>query len=412
MIAINASKKCSASASELFLQSETIEPVPNVAIQEPVTILDRYLLFLFLKIFLVCFCSFVGLFLVIHLFSNLDELTALAEPSGGWPQLLSDFYVPRIAELFDKSAAVLVLISAIFAVNMMQRKRELLAIEAGGITKFRAIRPIIFAAVCIIGLTVFNREYVIPTLRHELVRTPQNWMDTGKADMIVQQDAATGIRFRGEKILLSEKKILEPVVQLPSTFGPKINRLSAKSATFSQADETHPAGIHLKQVTQPTSLAGFRSVVIDQSPVIYAPTETAWLEEDELFVVSNVSMEQAAFGNRLALYRTTPEMMAAVRQPRTWFGNNQKVGLHVRIIQPFLDLTLLLLGLPLAMSNSDRNIFVAAGVSFAVVGAVSVVTLGSQALGTYNLIEPAALSAWIPLVVFAPLVVLTVGRLR
>jgi len=351
-----------------------------------VTILDRYLLFMFLKIFLICFCSFVGLFLVIHLFSNLDELTALAEPSGGWPNLLRDFYVPRIAELFDKSAAVLVLISAIFAVNMMQRKRELLAIEAGGVTKFRAIRPIIFAAICIIGLTVFNREYVIPTLRHELVRTPQNWMDTGKADMIVQQDATTGIRFRGEKILLSEKKILEPVVQLPSTFGPKFSRLSAKTATFEKADEAHPAGIHLKQVTQPVSLAGFRTVVIDQTPVIYAPTEAPWLEEDELFVVSNVT--------------------------RTWFGNNQKVGLHVRIIQPFLDLTLLLLGLPLAMSNSDRNIFVAAGVSFAVVGAVSIVTLGSQALGTYNLIEPAALSAWLPLVIFAPLVVLTVGRLR
>ena len=375
------------------------------------TILDRYLLFLFLKIFLICFASFVGLFLVIHLFSNLDELAALAEPSGGWLQLLSD-YVPRIAELFDKSAAVLVLISAIFAVNMMQRKRELLAIEAGGVTKLRAIRPIIAAAPCIIGLTVVNREIVIPTLKHQLVHTPQNWMDKGKADMLVQQDAKSGIRFRGEKILLSEKTITEPSVQLPSTFGARVNRLNAESASFESANETHPAGIRLKKVTQPTTLAGFRTVLLDQEPVIIAPTEAQWLEEDELFIVSDVSMEQAAFGNRLSLYRTTPEMMKAVRQPRTWFGNNQKVGLHVRILQPFLDLTLLLLGLPLAMSNSDRNIFVAAGVSFAVVGAVSIVTLGAQTLGTYNLIQPAALSAWIPLLVFGPLAVLTVSRLR
>ena len=137
-----------------------------------------------------------------------------------------------------------------------------------------------------------------------------------------------------------------------------------------------------------------------------------WLNEDELFVVSDVTMEQAAFGNRLALYRTTPEMMAAVRKPRTWFGNNQKVGLHVRILQPFLDMTLLLLGLPLAISNTDRNIFVAAGISFAIVAAVSIVTLASQSLGTYNLIQPAALSAWIPLLVFAPLAVLSMSRLR
>lgn len=376
------------------------------------TILDRYLLFLFLRIFLVCFTSFVGLFLVIHLFSNLDELTALAEPSGGWAQLLSDFYIPRIAELFDKSAAVLVLISAIFAVNMMQKRRELLAIEAGGITQMRAIRPIIVAALCIIGLTVVNREYVIPTLKQQLVRTPQNWLDTGKAKMLVQQDARTGMRFRGEEILLAESTITKPQVQLPASFGTRISRLRAQSASFEKADPSHPAGIRLRQVTQPVSLASFQSIIVDQTPVVYSPTDVNWLEEDELFVVSDVSMEQAAFGNRLALYRTTPELMESVRKPRSWFGNNQKVGLHVRILQPFLDLTLLLLGLPLAMSNSDRNIFVAAGVSFAVVAAVSVVTLASQSLGTYNIVQPAALSAWIPLLVFAPLAVLSMSRLR
>ena len=376
------------------------------------TILDRYLLFLFLKIFLVCFTSFVGLFLVIHLFSNLDELAALAESCGGWPALLVDFYFPRIAELFDKTAAILVLISAIFAVNMMQKRRELLAIEAGGITPLRAIRPVIVAALCIIGLSVANRELVIPSLKDRLVRTPQNWLDQGKMDMLVQQDSATGIRFRGKEVLLADKQIVEPKVQLPASISANNNRLTAQTASFESADETHPAGIRLKQVTEPMTLVGFQSIVVEEKPVVYSPEDVTWLAEDEIFVVSDVTMEEAAFGNRLALYRTTPEMMEAVRKPRSWFGNNQRVGLHVRILQPFLDLTLLLLGLPLAMSNSDRNIFVAAGISFAVVGAVSVVTLASQSLGTYNLIQPAALSAWIPLLVFAPLAVLSIGRLR
>ncbi len=376
------------------------------------TILDRYLLFLFLKIFAVCFTSFVGLFLIIHLFSNLDELAELAEPCGGWPTLLAEFYFPRVAELFDKMAAVLVLISAIFAVNMMQKRRELLAIEAGGITPLRAIRPIIVAALCIIGLTVANREMVIPALKDRLVRTPQNWLDQGTADMLVQQDSETGIRFRGKEIWLAEKQIIEPKVQLPASLSSRFNRLTAVSASFESADQTHPAGIRLQQVTEPATLAGFRSIVVEENPVVYAPSDVSWLEDDEVFVVSDVSLEEAAFGNRLALYRTTPEMMAAVRKPRTWFGNNQRVGLHVRVIQPILDLTLLLLGLPLAMSNSDRNIFVAAGISFAVVGAVSIVTLASQSLGTYNLIQPAALSAWIPLLVFVPLAALSMGRLK
>ena len=376
------------------------------------TILDRYLLSLFLKIFLICFTSFVGLFLVVHLFSNLDELAALAEPSGGWANLLREFYVPRIAELFEKTSAILVLVSAIFAINMMQKRRELLAIEAGGITPLRAIRPILVAATVIICLNVANREFIIPPLKDRLVRTPQNWLDQGKTDMLVQQDTETGIRFRGKEIVLDEKRIIEPKVQLPSTMRQSNSQLKAKTASFEAASPDHPAGIRLREVIKPVSLAGFSSIVMDERPVVYAPGDVEWLADDEVFIASDVSMESAAFGNRLALYRTTPEMMEAVRKPRSWFGNNQRVGLHVRILQPFLDLTLLLLGLPLAMSNPDRNIFVAAGISFAVVGAVSVVTLASQSLGTYNIIQPAALSAWIPLVVFAPLAVLTVGRLK
>lgn len=376
------------------------------------TILDRYLLALFLKIFLVCFTSFVGLFVVVHLFSNLDELASISEQAGGWAQLMQDFYFPRIAELFEKTSAILVLLSAIFAMNMMQKRCELLAIEAGGITPLRAIRPIIIASVVIIVLNVANRECVIPSLKDRLVRTPQNWLDQGKADMLVQQDTRTGIRFRGKEIVLSERMIVEPKVQLPANLGVNVNQLKAESATFEAANDTHPAGIRMKKVKQPMSLASFQSVVEANGPIIYSPRDVDWLKEDELFVASDVTMENAAFGNRLALYRTTPEMMEAVRKPRTWFGNNHRVSLHVRVLQPFLDITLLLLGLPLAMSNPDRNIFVAAGISFAVIGAVSIVTLASQSLGTYNIIQPAALSAWVPLLVFVPLAILSVQRLR
>ena len=65
------------------------------------TIVDQYLLFLFIKIFLVCFLSFTGLFIVVHLFSNLDELAALSK-SRGWPQLMWEFYGPRVAEVLTR----------------------------------------------------------------------------------------------------------------------------------------------------------------------------------------------------------------------------------------------------------------------------------------------------------------------
>ena len=120
------------------------------------TILDRYLLFTFLRIFVVCFLSFAGLYVVIHLFSNLDELTALSKESS-WAELMWAFYWPRMAELFDKTAPIMALVSGIFSIHLMQRTSELTAIEAGGITKFRALRSVLLAGVVVIALTVVNR---------------------------------------------------------------------------------------------------------------------------------------------------------------------------------------------------------------------------------------------------------------
>ena len=48
------------------------------------TIVDRYLLSVFLKTFFVCFASFFGLFLVIDGTGNADEISAIAEADGLW----------------------------------------------------------------------------------------------------------------------------------------------------------------------------------------------------------------------------------------------------------------------------------------------------------------------------------------
>ncbi|MEZ6095705.1 MAG: LptF/LptG family permease [Pirellulaceae bacterium] len=99
------------------------------------TVFERYLLRLFVKIFLICFFSFTGLFLIVHLFTNFDELSKLSKDNGGKVTFLFEFYGPRVLDLFDRMVSILVLISAVFSFAMMQRRRELTAVEAAGIPK-------------------------------------------------------------------------------------------------------------------------------------------------------------------------------------------------------------------------------------------------------------------------------------
>lgn len=375
------------------------------------TILDRYLLFLFLRTFVVCFISFTGLYVVIHLFSNLDELSALSAESS-WGVLLLDFYGPRVAEMFGKTAPVLALVAGIFSISLLQRNRELTAIEAGGITKQRALRSIIFAGLVIVALTVANRELLIPKYKDRLVRTPQNWHDRGKVAMNPREDLRTGMKFRGKEFFVGEKKITEAHVQLPLAISTAVPRIVADTATLVPQSEVHPAGMLFQGVTLPVVIANVDSIAFEEQPLVYSPKNFPWLDADQCFIAVKMDADEIAFGKKLAQYRPTSEMIAALKLPKRQFGQSAEVSVHARLLRPVLDIALLFLGLPIIVSNSERNIFVSAGLGFLIVGSVFLVDAACQGLGAYRLLEPASLAAWLPLIIFVPLSVLSMRKLK
>ena len=77
------------------------------------------------------------------------------------------------------------------------------------------------------------------------------------------------------------------------------------------------------------------------------------------------------------------------------------MAIHSRIVQPFLDITLLFLGLPLVVARDNRNVFVAIGLCMGLVGLFIVVKVACQQLGGAMFISP-SLAAWAPLMVFVP----------
>jgi lipopolysaccharide export system permease protein len=82
-------------------------------------------------------------------------------------------------------------------------------------------------------------------------------------------------------------------------------------------------------------------------------------------------------------------------------GADVRVAIHTRLMQPFLDTTLLFLGLPFVITRTNRNPFIAIGLCLTVVSVFMVVVLGCQSLGTSGWLQP-TLAAWLPLIVFAP----------
>ena len=338
------------------------------------TIVDRYLLRLFIKIFLVCFLSFTGLFVVIHLFSNLDELMTAAETNGGIGQMLLEFYSPRALDILDRTSGILLLISAIFSVSMMHRRRELTAVQAAGISKMRVVRPILVASVILVLLSVANRELILPQFKDQLVRAPETWGDAGSVPMHMKRDVASGLVFRGDDLMLGEKKITNAEVQIPANLSRNVDSIQAESGIVKKAYGGQ-TGLHLFGVSYPSNLNEVSTITSDTGePVILFPRDNEWLAPQQCFVVADLDVQELAFGQQLDQYKPVAQLMTDLRQPRSWLGNQKKIQVHSRILRPVLDLTLLLLGLPLVIGRPDQNIFAAAGFCMIVVIAVQLST--------------------------------------
>jgi lipopolysaccharide export system permease protein len=134
------------------------------------------------------------------------------------------------------------------------------------------------------------------------------------------------------------------------------------------------------------------------------------LKPDQCFVVSDISFEQLVAGNAWRQFSSTPELIAGLRNPSLDFAADVRVSVHARILQPVLDMTLLLLGLPVVMSRESRNVFVAAGMCLMIVAVFIMVGLACHTAGYNYLISP-SLAAWFPVLIFVPIARFTVGSL-
>ena len=206
-------------------------------------LLDRYLLRQFIQIFVICFLSLMGLYLVIDLFGHLDSFSAQAEREGSLLKVIAEYYGYQSIGFFDRTSGMLAMISAMFTVTWLQRHQEMTAMMAAGISKFRIIRPLLSAAVVVSLLGVASREWVIPRIRNQLTRSTKDLGGTEARDLEPRFDGQTDILIGGEKTIALQRRIIKPTMFLPATLDNYGRRLAAKEAYFLEATDYHESGV-------------------------------------------------------------------------------------------------------------------------------------------------------------------------
>src|SRR5439155_18383363 len=164
-------------------------------------------------------------------------------------------------------------------------------------------------------------------------------------------------------------------------------QISAENAFYQTATSEHPAGYLLSNVKQPANLAALASRSLKGQPVLFSPADTSWLKPGDCFVASIVTFEQLSLGTAWQQNLSICELVTGLQSQTIEPGAGIHLTLHSRFVRPLLDLSLVLLGIPLVLSRGSRNIFMAALVGIALVLAVWVVEMASSVLGRNYLLS-------------------------
>lgn len=372
-------------------------------------ILDRYVLVLFFKVLLVAYGSVAGLFVVIETFNNLEEFIELGRTQGGILAVMQAYFGPRLLSLFDRTSAMLALMAAVFTLTWLHRTSELTAIMAAGIPRSRMAKPLLYAAIGVAVVAILARELVLPQFGQALVRNAQSW-DGRSAPLHARYDYRTGVFLNGAHLVPRENRIMKPQFRLPIQFAHLGTQIDAVDATYQRGNQDHPAGYLLRGVTEPKSLLEHPSLQVEERLVVALPSDQAWLEADQVFVPSEVDTHQLEVGDALKQYASTWQLTRELRNPGLDYGANLKRVAHHRLLQPFLDISLFLVGLPLVVGRSERHLLLAAGSALGVLILFYVIGMVADGAADAGWLEPYQ-AAWLPLMLFVPWAVWAYPRL-
>ncbi len=365
------------------------------------TKIDRYLLFLYSRVFLICFLTLSGLLVVVQVFTNLDEMIAYGKFRGSFILGLAEYFSPYMLSIYDRMCGLLTLLATMFVVAWLYRTHEMTALLAAGISKGRIIRPIMILSAVLILFAAFSRELLIPNYASMLSKTPQELLGESIRPIRPTEDIEMGVLIAGRNLQPANSIIVQPIFRFLGPAAALTPQITGGSAKFLLADENHPQGYLVENAKGTEPLAGKTSVHTDQGVFLLLPLDTPWLKPNECFIPSKLEYDLLR-GGGAKQFSSTSDLIWRMQNQSHYYGADLTVAVHTRLIQPLLDFTQLLLGIPMILSNRNRNLvsmMLSCVISFAAFFGISI---GLHALGANETILTPATAAWAPLLIFGP----------
>jgi lipopolysaccharide export system permease protein len=352
------------------------------------TLIDRQMILGYFKSYCVCLISLLSLYVVVDLFTNLDDFAHGGGGLQGTVSRIYAYYSVQMTLIFDRLCEAIVLLAAMFTVAWMQRNNEQVPLLSAGVSTQRIVLPVLVCAFFMLGLTVLNQEFLIPRVAHRL--TFQRDDPGGQKEVNVRHAYETNnIHISGGRAVRKGQVVRNFECTIPESLAGNLVHITAQEAHYHRGDDRHGGR---------WELTGCVPAEVEPIPGILE------VRDQGRFTLTTHSIDfegltrDPNWFQRTSTWRLYQELL----RPESTRLASVAVLFHQRLTRPLLGMVLVLLGLSVILTDQNRNVIVSSGLCLVLCGVFFAACYACKMAGDYEYVKP-ALAAWFPVMFFGPL---------
>lgn len=362
--------------------------------------LDAYILKAFLFALAISILALIGLYIVIHFFSNIGDFIEITQQEIFI--FIPWYYLIRLPVILYKLIPIMTLIAVMIAVSRLMKTREMIAMLSSGIGIHRIVAPILIAVLFIIGLMYFISEQAMPALGKYLTITEKILKSEGSERFLVRRvtdrrdDQTLSRQFTIKKYDYVKQQMHSVWINQYDQNNNLVGQIIAERGEWSGKPRT-PGWMLYHGAIYSYDQKGFRK----SQPELFR--ENGFLLASSLTPSSIEKVEEASSYMNLIQLKAMSDL-----QPN---NNPLRVQYYAKLTDPLIILILIFLGLPFALAGKSQNFFAGIGICLSSSMAFFLVKFMFEGLGNKGALPPLP-AVLLPLIIFTAIGMILSGRIR
>lgn len=341
-------------------------------------ILDRYILKSVLALFFQCLLTFLFLYIIIDVFSHLDEI--LKQKAN--LDILGSYYLAYLPIIFVQVSPIACLLSTLYTFGSLNRNNELIAMRSAGLNIFQISRTVLIFGSIVSALVFWVNDRFVPASM-SLTEKIKVQMESGtKKGKEKEREVITNLSMYGMKNRLFF-----------------VNKFSLATNTmegiiFLEHDEKQNITKKIvanKGVYKDGKWTFYQCITYNFDEDVQIKEEPQYLEEELMDIPDTPYdfLHQMLLPDYMTISQLNSYIWRLSKSGATTVIRNLKVDIYQRFASPFTSLVIILLGIPFSMMMKKRatglssvGLSIMVGFLYYVLNAVSV------ALGKAGILMP------------------------